>query len=71
MRLKVKNQRELDAWIFKQLESGASVVSVRDGSKTQDFFDPIDGTTTKLMLNTAWKNIMTGEVFHIEYVDQA
>lgn len=70
MRMEIKNKKELDAWIFKQLASGASVVSVRDGSRADDFIDP-DGTIVKLPVNTAWKNIMTGEVFQIEYDDQA
>lgn len=70
MRMEIKNKKELDAWIFKQLASGASVVSVRDGSRANDFID-LDGTIVKLPVNTAWKNIMTGEVFQIEYDDQA
>lgn len=54
----------------KQLESGDSIISVRDGSTTGDFIY-LDGTTVKMPVNTAWENIVNGEVFIIEYYDEA
>lgn len=63
MRMEIKNKKELDAWIFKQLASGASVVSVRDGSRADDFIDP-DGTTVKMPVNTAWGKYREWRSFH-------
>ncbi len=54
----------------KQLESGDSIISVRDGSTTGDFIYQ-DGTTVKMPVNTAWENIVNGEVFILEYYDEA
>lgn len=69
MKLTVKNQTELTAWINKRMELGHDIMAIKGPPPVGATYE--DGELIVRPVNIRWRDISSGEVFDIDYCDKA
>jgi len=65
VKLTIKNQAELDAWIHERRLLEHDIFSVKGPAPIGATYD--DGTPIVLPVNIRWRDVVTGEVCDIDY----
>lgn len=66
MKLTIKNDEELQAWMNVRRLRGHDIVSVKGKAPAGTTYS--DGTPIERPVNVQWKDVVTGEVCDIEYI---
>jgi hypothetical protein len=65
MELKISNKMSLDKWLNERRQMGHDLESLKGPAPAGSAYS--DGALIEQPVNIAWKDIMTGELFAIDY----